>query len=751
VFVAGIAALGASAAAVGSALPAGAAASPTPNAQNSIIVGSGSATTYNMMQAIDTIFNDAEISACPMFESAVGQSSQPQQLDFRCATFSGGTFGPFGGATALNPYNDAAVEESPLGSSNGIAMLADAGGAFGSSVLDYTGINFARSSRDPGGSDPSGMNFVAYARDGVPFIHFSKVANLPTPSAKVVSLTQAQLQGIFLGYSGTAPVLTLWNQVQIGTLKCAAVGPVVVPSVTVTSGLNTLTVSGSFPGTVVNNQYIVGAGIPSGTQVTNVSGGTVTMSANANANHVESVTFETFNSPICTAAAQIVPAYAISPSAPNGNAPIIVISAQEGSGTQSTFKTFLGKDPSANNKVNCDPGLGTSGLPPVPTTCYGPLVVFENELNQINASNDSSGGFWTSGQNNYLTPPAGSSLPWSTTQGGAGSMSVSDIYNDGIFFYSYGKWAQQCLIHQCGAMHLPVGDTAVLGAVGGTANPGTGNHTGGNAAVWAIGVKPTEATILQGHFPVDRYLYNVYSNGTNATAAYSGCTIYGSGPATTVVTVPSVSLTSGDVHATVAGAFPGSVAPGQYIVGPDVPTGTYVVSVGPANTVVMSNKATATATESLDFDTYPTACTGGIPEATAPTLNYVSEVGAICKASTEFNVDFNTGKSYLNEYQAAIKANGFFPLSAGAAAGTINSSPLDEGDVGLLGANDGYAILHAYSVAHPGKADVDFITSNVDQEYSESAWGSGQTNGTFVATSTTGDPMGYCLVSTTGT
>ena len=36
------------------------------------------------------------------------------------------------------------------------------------------------------------------------------------------------------------------------------------------------------------------------------------------------------------------------------SAPIYVYSAQEGSGTQSTFKTFLGFDPSAStNKVNC--------------------------------------------------------------------------------------------------------------------------------------------------------------------------------------------------------------------------------------------------------------------------------------------------------------------------------------------------------------------------------------------------------------
>jgi hypothetical protein len=124
----------------------------------------------------------------------------------------------------------------------------------------------------------------------------------------------------------------------------------------------------------------------------------------------------------------------------------------------------------------------------------------------------------------------------------------------------------------------------------------------------------------------------------------------------------------------------------------------------------------------------------------------MSEVGAICRASNAFNLDPNTGKTYLSEYQAAIKAAGFFPLSAAASVGSINTAPFDESDVGA----DGYSLLSAYSTANLNVADKDFISPGTDQEYSQSAWGSGQTNGTFVATSTTGDPMGYCLVSTTG-
>ena len=60
------------------------------------------------------------------------------------------------------------------------------------------------------------------------------------------------------------------------------------------------------------------------------------------------------------------------------NAPIVVFSAQEGSGTQSTFKTFLGFDPSlATNPVNCFTPTGWD------ESCVGPGVIFENEDTQI--------------------------------------------------------------------------------------------------------------------------------------------------------------------------------------------------------------------------------------------------------------------------------------------------------------------------------------------------------------------------------
>ncbi len=63
-------------------------------------------------------------------------------------------------------------------------------------------ISAARSSCAPnlaGGSkvDFNGLNFVAYAMDGVDWIHWTKVKNAATPSANVTNLSVSQLEAIY--------------------------------------------------------------------------------------------------------------------------------------------------------------------------------------------------------------------------------------------------------------------------------------------------------------------------------------------------------------------------------------------------------------------------------------------------------------------------------------------------------------------------------------------------------------------------
>jgi hypothetical protein len=190
------------------------------------------------------------------------------------------------------------------------------------------------------------------------------------------------------------------------------------------------------------------------------------------------------------------------------SAPIVVFSAQEGSGTQSTWKTFLDNtigggssfDPTAaTNPVNCtDPvAAGTSATKavfPASTTltgCVGPIGSFENEASTMLSATASE-------DPNNVSPAA-----------------------NGIFFYSFGKYSEQCagvkskteyfdksagpvvntkVNADCGGLVLPSGYKTALGAVNGiSANPQTILATSGT------------------EFPVDRFVYNVYSNGSDTT------------------------------------------------------------------------------------------------------------------------------------------------------------------------------------------------------------------------------------------
>jgi ABC-type phosphate transport system substrate-binding protein len=465
------------------AVPAGATLTPPANVQ---ITGSGSSTTYNMMQDMDKLFNDSP--GCTEFVPFPSASS-PQPLDNSCVPniFQETQQTTVSGVTNNFPeniFNTVSLQEPPLGSSNGIAALEDQGahGATATSggvpINVANNVSYARSSRALKSSDLKGLNFVAYAQDGVPWFHYTTTASLgATPSNGVTSLTQAQLQGI---YNGS---ISNWNQV----------------------------------------------------------GG--------------------------------------------ANAPIVVFSAQEGSGTQSTFSTFLGFDPSAaTNAVNCYTPTGGS------KTCVGPGVIFENEDDQVHPS------AFVSSQQGFVT----NNPVWGTS----GTATVDQIKADAIFFFSFGKYQLSCKVSatDCGGSPLN-GATNAVGSVN--------------------GVAPSQATILENTFPVDRYLYNVYSNGSNSN----------------------------------------------------------------------------------------------IPGANNDTVNYVSEKGFICNPNKTRSfqvVDINTGGTYLTEIQTIIENNGFFPLSAGGATGTINQTEIDEG-----------------SVPHPATTTgfYPFLDAN------------------FQAAN--GDPMGYCLTTST--
>jgi ABC-type phosphate transport system substrate-binding protein len=495
---------GAAALSVAFTVPAGAAGrTGLVNPANSVVVGSGSSTTYLMMQQMDTLFNDSgqypANQGCQIFVPFVSATS-PQPLDFSCIDT------PTPAADPENPYNDAVVEESPLGSGSGIAQLQDQGAhgatatSGGVAIPVANNSNFARSSRAFSSSDLKGLNFVAYAQDAVTWFHYTAHASVATPSGGVTNLTKAQLQAIWNGTD------TNWNQV----------------------------------------------------------GGT--------------------------------------------NAPIVVFSAQEGSGTQGTWKSFLGYDPSAStNAVNCYTPSGGS------KTCVGPAVIFENEDAQI------AKGAFTSTQSGFTS----SANPvW----GNHKAATTAQIQEDAIFFFSFGRYSLQCGTNNknCGGSPLPAGTTNALGSID--------------------SVAPSQATIENGTFEGDRFLYNVYSNGSNSN----------------------------------------------------------------------------------------------IPAATGATVNYVSEVGFVCnpnKGGSSNVLDGATGKAYISEIQAIIKAQGFYPISGGDSTGTINQTPVDEGTVG----NTATALLASGTTIDPNGG-----MGNSQHPYSDyQSFDNAATN------VVTGDPMGFCFVSTT--
>ena len=119
------------------ALPA--AAKDTPSA-NRIIVGTGSATTYNMMDQLDVLFNEAP--ACNFFVQ-FPSATTPQELNLSCAPKAAPSDpnNPNPTDQPDNPFGDVALQEPQIGSSNGIAELEDSGAHGATATDDGTPIN----------------------------------------------------------------------------------------------------------------------------------------------------------------------------------------------------------------------------------------------------------------------------------------------------------------------------------------------------------------------------------------------------------------------------------------------------------------------------------------------------------------------------------------------------------------------------------------------------------------------------------
>jgi len=163
-------------------------AGAAPNA--SLLVGSGSQTSYATMTTLSNLFNGAP--GCDLTAS----TSLPLALNCGTTPFAaGGTGGEQGfSVSAENPYDDFTVQAPAVGSGNGATQLEDAG-ANSPTTTGYT-VAYSRASAHKG--NPTD-NDVEYATDGVSWTTFSKVGATSTDQAKVTSITPANLSAIWLG------------------------------------------------------------------------------------------------------------------------------------------------------------------------------------------------------------------------------------------------------------------------------------------------------------------------------------------------------------------------------------------------------------------------------------------------------------------------------------------------------------------------------------------------------------------------
>ena len=498
-----------------------------PTGTNHIIVGSGSSTTYPMMVQLDALYNQA--LGCTTTVD-ITSATAPQPFDFSCLDQTTITNGQNIGAvlpsptTTPNPFNDAAVEMTPIGSSNGLIQLASAGGSLTELSTKYsyygaanipTNINFVRSSRAEGDTkDVKGLNFVAYAADGVDWVHYSTYAGAPTNSdigGKISGsiMTQAQIQGIYNGK------IARWGKVGAG------LAPVIVFSAQTGSG--TQDTYKGFLGTD-----------PS------------TPTARVNCFNTTGIVF---NSIPATAA--------------NCAGPIDIFENETGQITLNSVPNKL-KDPTAVDGFAASSATVTNTATQSTQPAAGSI-----------AAPASCGTWWlgcTTTGAIVKTGGSGASTVWTQTWT-LSSLTSQMLINDAIFFYSAGLFNHQCSL-TTGVVYGSItsinnptrcatgnftdyakgpggGVTFQLGQTGGTtpaAGPAVyssfltaavvnadGSVSLGSCAASAtlipapagyIPCLPTQKSILDGDFTSKRLVYNVYSNGSQASVpAATGATL----------------------------------------------------------------------------------------------------------------------------------------------------------------------------------------------------------------------------------
>jgi hypothetical protein len=156
----------------------------------------------------------------------------------------------------------------------------------------------------------------------------------------------------------------------------------------------------------------------------------------------------------------------------------------------------------------------------------------------------------------------------------------------------------------------------------------------------------------------------------------------------------------------------------------------------------------------LLYNVYADGFNPNLPASAPAALNIVSEDGFLCKPSTATDIDPNTGSTYRSEIDAAIEAQGFFPLPLQVEDG--------QGDTTVAGYNstakgipnpawnDGLS-ASKYNAANETASPYDFAAANTDTDDSAISGTYKALDGSSTATSVQASataPVGYCLTET---
>ena len=395
--------VGAGVASAAPADPPGGATPVAPHFYNGNVEGirdTGSDTTFFMMQKIGDLYTGAGLYGCTLNSSA-GQTLY-NSSDPASSTSNEEFFCQSGQNISTTDVNDnwdrteltEGVDD--VGSGAGQNQLCAA-------LSTPLNVDFARSSKPSTGAC-SGEVQTGYAKDGVPVLAYP--VN-PTTYGTSSTSPYSSINGGVVGpvangwlpgdpnagpYTGTAlanlsnadggggagsTAYRLWcatNSTRITDWGALTnLGPnLEVQGVSLTSGSTTATITGTFPSTVASPDAVTGTDIPSGTTVSSVSGGTLTLSNPASATATVTVRITTAS------------ALAVGQGMPIG-VPVRLMGVNTASGTEATFASYAESGVASGG---CSSNMNTNDASdPNPVTATGdnatPHVALENNSDQL--------------------------------------------------------------------------------------------------------------------------------------------------------------------------------------------------------------------------------------------------------------------------------------------------------------------------------------------------------------------------------